>query len=110
MITEITQIIMKNSVMFGITIAVLSTFVNQLVLSFINDIIMPVIDRDGNDDNQPDINKIADYKIKAGGITFRIGAFILALIRFILLLFILFILCLVIIKINNNNNNSLELK
>ncbi len=104
MITEITQILMKNSVMLGITIAVLATFVNQLVLSFINDIIMPIIDRDGNNDNQPDINKIADYTLKAGGITFRIGAFILALIRFILLLFILFILCLVIVKLNNNSS------
>jgi len=101
MIAQITDIIMKNSVMFGITIAVLSSFVNQLVFSFINDIIMPVIDRDGNNDNQPDINKIVDYKVKTGGITFKVGAFILALIRFILLLFILFILCLVIIKLKN---------
>ena len=104
MIKEFTDIIMKNSVMLGITIAVLATFVNQLVLSFINDIIMPIIDRDGNDDNKPDINRIAEYKIKTGGITFRIGAFILALIRFILLLFMLFVISLVIIKIKNTTN------
>jgi large-conductance mechanosensitive channel len=60
---------------------------------------MPIIDRDGNNDNKPDINKIADYTIKTGGITFRIGAFILALIRFVLLLFMLFIIALVIIKV-----------
>ncbi len=88
-IAQITDFIMKNSVMFGITIAVLSSFVNQLVFSFINDIIMPVIDRDGNNDNQPDINKIADYTVKTNGITFKIGAFIVALIRFILLVFII---------------------
>jgi large-conductance mechanosensitive channel len=99
MIEEFTNVIMKNSVMLGITIAVLGTFVNQLVVSFINDIIMPIIDRDGNNDNKPDINKIADYTIKTGGITFRIGAFILALIRFVLLLFMLFIIALVIIKV-----------
>ena len=102
MITEFTSIIMKNTVMLGITIAVLSTFINQLVLSFINDIIMPIIDRDGNNDNTPDINKIADYKVKIGGITFRFGAFILALVRFVLLLFMLFIVSLVIIKLKNN--------
>lgn len=104
MIAEITNVIMKNSVMLGITIAVLATFVNQLVLSFINDIIMPIIDRDGNNDNKPDINKIADYTIKTGGITFRVGAFILALIRFVLLLFMLFIVALVIIRLKNNTN------
>ena len=98
-LSEFTELIMKNSVLFGITIAVMSTFVNQLVLSFINDIIMPIIDRDGNNDTQPDINRIANYTITTNGITFKIGAFIVALIRFILLLFIIFVLSIVIIKI-----------
>ncbi len=98
-LSEFTELIMKNSVLFGITIAVMSTFVNQLVLSFINDIIMPIIDRDGNNDNKPDINRIADYTITTNGITFKIGAFIVALIRFMLLLFIIFILSMVLIKI-----------
>ncbi len=98
-LSEFTELIMKNSVLFGITIAVMSTFVNQLVLSFINDIIMPIIDRDGNNDNEPDINRIANYTITTNGITFKIGAFIVALIRFILLLFIIFILSMVLIKI-----------
>ena len=102
MIAQITDIIMKNSVMFGITIAVLSSFVNQLVFSFINDIIMPIIDRDGDNNNEPDINRIANYTIKTGGITFRIGSFIIALIRFALLIFIIFILCLVLINIKKD--------
>ena len=98
-----TKIIMSNSVLFGISIAVLSTFVNELVFSLINDIILPIIDRDGNSDNDPDINKIKHITIKTNGITFKIGAFIVALIRFILVLFILFIISLVILKINKNN-------
>jgi len=101
--SEFTELIMKNTVFLGITIAVMASFVNQLVFSFINDIIMPVIDRDGNNDNQPDINKIADYQVKTGGITFRVGAFILALIRFVILIFILFIICVVIVKLKNKN-------
>ena len=100
--TEFTQLLMKNSVFLGITIAVIASFVNQLVISFINDIIMPIIDRDGDENNEPDINKIANYTIKTGGITFRIGSFIIALIRFILLIFIIYILCLVLLKINKN--------
>ena len=86
-ISEIIELIGKNTLYLGITMALLSFFVNQLVFSFINDIIMPIIDRDGNNDNLPDINKIADFKVKVNGITFKVGAFILALIRFILLLF-----------------------
>ncbi len=98
-LSEFTELIMKNSVLFGITIAVTSTFVNQLVLSFINDIIMPIIDRDGNNDNEPDINRIANYTITTNGIKFKMGAFIIALIRFIILLFIIFILSIILIKI-----------
>ncbi len=95
---EIKTLFTNNSALFGVTIAVVSMFVNQLVFSFINDIIMPVIDRDGNDDNNPDINKIADYNIKVGGITFKIGAFIIALIRFVLVMFFLFIVCVILVK------------
>ncbi len=98
-LSEFQQLVMKNSVLFGISIAVISTFVNQLVMSFINDIILPIIDRDGNNDKKPDIEKIADYTIKTNGITFKIGAFIVALIRFIILIFIIFILSLVLVKI-----------
>ena len=97
-LSEIKDLIMKNSAILGITIAVVATFVNQLVFSFINDIIMPIIDRDGNNDNEPDINKIANYVIKINGITFKIGAFILALIRFVLVLFFIFVICLILIK------------
>ena len=97
-----TKIIMSNSVLFGISIAVLSTFVNELVFSLINDIILPIIDRDGNNDNDPDINKIKNLTVKTNGITFKIGAFIVSLIRFIILIFILFIISLVILNINKN--------
>lgn len=95
-----TKIIMSNSVLFGISIAVLSTFVNELVFSLINDIILPIIDRDGNNDNDPDINKIKNITVKTNGITFKVGAFIVSLIRFIILIFILFIISLVILNIN----------
>jgi large-conductance mechanosensitive channel len=98
-LSELQQLVMKNSVLFGISIAVISTFVNQLVMSFINDIVLPIIDRDGNNDKKPDIDKIAGYTIKTNGITFKIGAFIVALIRFIILLSIIFILSLVLVKI-----------
>lgn len=102
MISEFIKIVMENAVLLGIITALLASFVTQLVFSFINDIIMPIIDRDGNNDNEPDINKISKYEIKTNGITFKMGAFIVALIRFILLLFIMFVLGFVLIKIKNN--------
>jgi large-conductance mechanosensitive channel len=102
MIKELIDLLSKNTILFAISIAVISAFANQLLFSFINDIILPVIDRDGNSDNDPDINKLNNFVIKFFGITFKVGAFIIALIRFILLLFILFIIGLILIKLNKN--------
>lgn len=96
--SDMKDMVMRNTVLLGITIAVLAAFVNQLVISFINDIIIPIIDRDGDNDNEPDINKIANYTVKINGITFKIGAFVLALIRFILVLFFIFIVCYILLK------------
>ena len=95
---KFTELVMKNSVLFGITIAVLSTFVNELIFSLINDIILPIIDRDADNDNNPDINKLKHITIKTKGITFRIGSFVVALIRFVILLFILFFISMFILK------------
>ncbi len=98
MLSKFTEIIMKNSVLFGISIALLSTFVNELVLSFINDIILPIIDRDGDNNGEPDINRIKYLTIKTNGITFRVGSFIVSLIRFIILIFIFAVLTVVLLN------------
>ncbi len=98
---DIKNMITTNTALLGITIAVMAAFINQLVFSFINDIIIPIIDRDGDNDNEPDINKLSNYKLKVNGITFKTGAFLLALIRFILVLFFIFIVCLIILKYKN---------
>ncbi len=98
---DIKNMVTTNTALLGITIAVMAAFINQLVFSFINDIIIPIIDRDGDNDNEPDINKLSNYKFKVNGITFKTGAFLLALIRFILVLFFIFIVCLIILKYKN---------
>lgn len=95
---EFTELVMKNSVLFGISVAVLSTFINQLLFSFMNDIILPIIDRDGDDDKEPDINKITNYTVKYKGITFKVGSFIVNIIRFVIIIVILFLIAGVLIK------------
>jgi large-conductance mechanosensitive channel len=102
MIKQLTDLLYKNTILFAISIAVISAFANNLIHSFINDIILPIIDRDGNSDNDPDINKLNNFTINFYGITFKVGAFIIALIKFIILLFILFIIGIILIKLNKN--------
>ena len=98
MFKQFTEIVMKNSILFGISVAVISAFVNELLFSFINDIIMPIVDRDKDGDNEPDINKLKHSTIKIKGITLKIGSFIVALIRFIVLISILFIITMILLK------------
>ena len=62
----------------------------DLVISFINDIVLPITDRDGDDDQEPDIHKLKNITIKTRGITFRIGSFLITLIRFIVVIILLF--------------------
>jgi large-conductance mechanosensitive channel len=96
---HLTDFVIKNSVLLGITVVVIATFVNELVISFINDIILPVIERDGNNDNEPDINRLKHIIYKTNGITFKIGSFLISLIKFCILMVILFFISIFILKL-----------
>ena len=74
----------------AILVTVLSNFVTDLVISFINDIVLPITDRDGDDNQEPDINKLKNITKKTNGITFRIGSFLISLIRFVVVMILLF--------------------
>lgn len=90
MLQEFNAFVMSNGVLFGISVAIISGFVNELVGSFINDIIFPIIDRDGDKNNTSDLKeRLRQKTIEINGITFRHGSFIYALIRFSLLVIIL---------------------
>ncbi len=93
---EFTEIVMKNSITFGISVAVISGFVNELLFSFINDIILPFFDRDDNSD--PDINKLRHIVFSFNGINVRVGSFVISLIRFSILLIILFVITFILLK------------
>jgi large-conductance mechanosensitive channel len=98
-LNNLTNFVMKNSVLLGITVVVIATFVNELVFSFINDLIFPIIERDGNNDNEPDINRLKHMTYKVNGITFKTGSFLVSLIKFCILLLILVIISVCILKL-----------
>ena len=52
---QFNDFVMRNGVMFGISVAILSTFINELVVSFINDIVFPLFENDQDKDKYPDL-------------------------------------------------------
>tara|TARA_Y100000389_G_C17310358_1_gene437659 strand:- start:10 stop:345 length:336 start_codon:yes stop_codon:yes gene_type:complete len=72
----------ENDILAAIIVTVISTYVSKITQSFINDIIIPIIERDGDNDGKADIKKLQNYKLKCFGITFKIGSFLINLIKF----------------------------
>lgn len=98
---EFNEFVMRNGVMFGISVAVLSAFINELVGSFINDIIFPLFESDKDKDKYPDLRtKMYNLTFNLNGKIIRYGSFLYALIRFIILIIIIFIIV-TLVKKNN---------
>jgi large-conductance mechanosensitive channel len=97
---EFNEFVMRNGVMFGISVAILSAFINELVGSFINDIIFPLFESD-DDDTSPDLRtKMYKLTFNLNGKKVRYGSFLYALIRFIILIMIIFIIVTLVKKTN----------
>ena len=78
--------------MTTIIITVIATYITEFMGSFTNDIIMPIINRDADNDNKPDIIELQEYKYKVNGITFKVGSFCSSLIKVVVAVVVLFIL------------------
>ncbi|MBA42840.1 MAG: hypothetical protein CMF62_02385 [Magnetococcales bacterium] len=83
---------LKQNNVFGAAIAaILSDRINEITNSLTDNILLPIINRDGDGDGESDIKTIEDHKVKCLGITFATGKFLMALIRFIIVTYIIFI-------------------
>lgn len=96
---QFNDFVMQNGVMFGISVAILSAFINELLGSFINDIIFPLFESDKDKDTYPDLRtKLYNHTFKLNGKTIRYGSFLYSLIRFIILIIIIFLIIILVKK------------
>jgi large-conductance mechanosensitive channel len=98
---QFNEFVMRNGVMFGISVAILSAFINELVGSLINDIIFPLFEttKQEEKDKYPDLrSKMNSIVYTFNGKTIRYGSFLYSLIRFMILIGIIFIVVLLIKK------------
>ena len=91
-INEFFSFLKNNNILSTIIATVMSTFITQLVTSFADDIIMPIIYRDGDNDGKADINKLENTVMKVNGINIKIGKFTVVLIK-VTLIFVVLFLC-----------------
>ncbi len=89
----------KYNIMGVAIAAVLSDRINEITSEFVNLIIMPVINRDGDSDGVSDSKKLEDRTLTVFGIQFRIGKFIMVIIKFIVITYIIFMASIMINKL-----------
>ena len=59
--------------------------------SFVENIILPIFNRDMNEDGIPDINNFENIELDIFGIKIKMGKFAVAILRFLLILYIVFL-------------------
>ena len=72
--------------------AVLSERIGHLTNEFVDNIILPVMNIDLNNDGVKDFKFIEDMTIKIGPVKFIIGKFLISFIKFVIVMYILFVI------------------
>jgi large-conductance mechanosensitive channel len=82
----------NNNIMSTIIATVLSTHVTELTTSFADNIILPIIYRDGNRDGKSDVKEVENYILKVKGIDFKLGKFYVVFLKVFIIFILLFII------------------
>lgn len=72
--------------------AVLSDRINEITNTFVDYLVMPIINIDSDYNGEKDIKKIEDSEIVIFGIKFKIGIVLMAIVKFIIITYIVFII------------------
>lgn len=84
------QFLEKNKAFATASAIVIATQLSVLATSFVENIILPIFNRDLNEDGIPDINNFENIELDIFGIKIKMGKFAVSIIRFILIIYIVF--------------------
>ena len=83
---------LKENNVFSIAIAsILSERINDLVNSLVNHLLIPIINRDKDNDGVRDIKSLEDKVIEINGMKFSIGQLMISLVKFVVITYLVFI-------------------
>ena len=86
------QFLKENQIVATVIATIISTYITNLSMSFTNDILLPIINRDADGDGKKDIDKYENYIITFYNIDFRIGSFALEICKFLIITYLMFLI------------------
>jgi large conductance mechanosensitive channel len=72
--------------------AILSDRINEITSTFVDYMIMPIINRDADKDGTKDIKNIEDANFNLFSVNFQYGKVLIAFVKFLIITYILFII------------------
>ena len=100
---EFIKFLIENDIPAAVIAALISSNVSNLSNSIVNNILLPIIGYDYNEDGKQNKNNLKNFNIKIGNITLHIGKFLISFIKFIFVLFFVYIASKFIILKNSSN-------
>lgn len=94
----------NNNVLATAIAAVLSERISDITHAVVDNILMAVINRDGDGDGKSDINNLEDKVIVISGMRFGVGKVLISLIKFIVIAYVIFLLSRLMDKASINKN------
>jgi len=91
-INEFYTFLKENQIVDTAIATIFSKLITDVSYSFIDNILLPIINIDVNNDGKADINDFKNKIININGIHLKLGPFAIELIKFIAIMFILFML------------------
>lgn len=85
------QFLEKNKAFATASAIVIATQLSVLATSFVENIILPIFNRDINEDGVPDINNFENIELDIFGIKIKMGKFAVAILRFLIIIYIVFL-------------------
>lgn len=84
---------LKENNVISIAIAsVISERVSNLVNSFVDGFVLPILEQDNDGDGKADISALEEKHIHIGNVKLKVGKFAVALIKFIIITYVIFII------------------
>jgi large-conductance mechanosensitive channel len=84
--------ISNNNLLATTLVTILSTNIIDIAQSFIDNMVIPILNIDFNGDGVKDRKKVEGYKIKIFGTEFKLGKFIISVIKFAMVTYIVYLL------------------
>lgn len=84
------RFLVENKVIVTAVSFTIATYINELVKSFYDNLIFSFFNKDTDGDKKNDLKHIFTYELNINGIPFKLGLFLMSLIKFMLAILLAF--------------------